>query len=273
MRDTFRLKNAPWYGVLLTVLFTLGIVFLPSDWLGRLFTDDPRAATLLGRSVLRLVGFGFLLFLMLNVGFKPFMFDKSLLAVLPLYLVAVNNLPIVTLLSGAVRVEYAALIPLLALECLAVALLEETAFRGLVFPFTLRAFAGKKHGALFAILVSSGLFGLIHLVNIRSGIGVTLLQIGYSALIGAVCALIVLYTRNLPAAVLFHAVYNFCGFLIPTLGAGDPWSVGEIVLTAVVAVLVAGYAFFLLYKTPTENARLLAGDPPEAPNGADDRAI
>lgn len=266
MRDTFRLRNAPWYGVLLTVLFTLGIVFLPSDWLGRLFTDDPRAATLIGRSILRLAGFGFLLFLMRNVGFQPFSFDKSLLAVLPLYLVAVNNLPIVTLISGAVRVEYAHLIPLLAFECLAVALLEETAFRGLVFPFALRAFADKKHCHILAILLSSCLFGLIHLVNIRSGIGVTLLQIGYSALIGAVCALIVLRTRNLPAAVLFHAVYNFCGFLIPTLGVGDPWSVGEIALTAVVAVLVAAYAFFLLFGIPAEAGRLLTG------NGADKTA-
>lgn len=56
MRDTFRLRNAPVYGTVLMLLFTLGIVFLPTEPIGRLFTADETAARLAGTAVVRLIG-------------------------------------------------------------------------------------------------------------------------------------------------------------------------------------------------------------------------
>lgn len=251
MRDTFRLRNAPLSGTVLTLLFTLGIVFLPTDWLGDLLSADPLVSRLAGRSILRLVGFGFLFWLMLDVGYRPFACNRRALLVLPLFLVAVNNLPVIALALGQATVDRTALIPLFALECLSVALFEETAFRGLIFPFMRTAFDGKRKRDLLAIIASSCLFGLIHLVNLASGIGPTLLQVGYSALIGALCALIVHVSGNLFLAVAFHAIYNFCGYLVPQLGSGTLWDIPTVVLTAAVALLVAVYAIVLFYKIST----------------------
>lgn len=248
MRDTFRLRNAPVYGTVLTLLFTLGIVFLPTEPIGRLFTADETAARLAGTAAVRLVGTAFLLYLMLNVGFKGWRLSKKLLFVLPLFAVAVNNLPVIALLSGAAKVERAALVPLLAFECLSVALFEEIAFRGLVLPFALFGFRGRKHRTLLAVVLSSCLFGLLHLVNLPSAGPAALLQVGYSALIGAACAVMTVYAGNLPAAVLFHAVYNFCGYLVPELGAGALWDVPTIVITAVIGVAAAIYAVLLLKR-------------------------
>ena len=285
MRDTFRLRNAPVYGTVLTLLFTLGIVFLPTEPIGRLFTADETAARLAGAAVVRLIGAVCLFFLLRDVGFKAWRLSKRLLLVLPLFAVAVNNLPILALASGAAVVNRAALVPLLAVECLSVALFEEIAFRGLILPFALCGFRGRKRRTFLAVVLSSCLFGLLHLVNLPSAGPAALLQVGYSALIGAACAVMTVYSGNLPAAVIFHAVYNFCGYLVPELGAGALWDAPTIVLTAVVGVAAVLYAVLLLKKSdpavvaymlggtdaPAEDNTISGGIPPE-PAPADDGA-
>lgn len=260
-RDTFRLNGAPITGVLVVTLFTLGVILLPTDWLGDLMTDDPVAAPLIGGLLLRLIGFAALLWLRLDLGFvpqKPHLVD--LLWVAPFLITAVNNLPILAIAFGNAAVNQPAwVVTVYALWCVSVALIEETAFRGLVFPFLLRKFDGKKGRALWGVLIGAAIFGGIHIVNLLSGAVLPVLaQIGYSFLIGCVCAVSVLRTRGLSFAVLFHAAYNFCGLLIPTVGEGALWDTPTIVLTAVLGVAMAGYVAFVLWKTPQENIEAVA---------------
>ncbi len=252
-RDSFRLVDAPITGIAVVVLFTLGVIMLPPEWLGDLLTNDPTASPLLGGALLRLFGFGALLWLRFDLGLtlqKPRFFEWLLVA--PFLLIAVNNLPILALAQhNAAVTQPAWVVCVYALWCLAVALIEETAFRGLVLPLTQRALKNKKRRSLWTVLVSSALFGLIHLVNLFSGAVLPVLaQVGYSFLIGCVCAVATLRTRNLFPAVLFHAVYNFCGLLIPTVGEGALWDVPTVVVTAVLAVAAAVYVLWVLLKTP-----------------------
>ena len=137
-----------------------------------------------------------------------------------------------------------------AAECLAIGLFEEFAFRGVIFLM----FAEKRHatrkGLFWSLMLSSAVFGGVHLVNILmgAGIGPTILQIGYSFLIGAMCAVVLLKTRNIWLCVVLHAIYDFCGTLMPTLGGGTWWDTPTVIFTAVLAVATAVYLVWQFFK-------------------------
>lgn len=265
--DAFRLREAPITGILIVVLFTLGIILLPVDWLGKLMTADAVAVPLIGGLLLRCIGFAALYLLRLNLGFvpkKPRL--RDVLTVAPFLVTAIWNLPIIALATGAARVTGAPwVVVVYAFWCLSVALIEETAFRGLVFPLVLAAWKAGKYRNFWGVVVSSAVFGLIHLVNLLGGnVGAVFLQVGYSFLIGCICAVAVLRTGSIVPAVVFHAVYNFCGLLIPTVGTGALWDVPTVVSTAVLGVAMAAYVVFVLLKTPPEAADALFLPRPKA---------
>lgn len=169
--------------------------------------------------------------------------------------VAVNNFPIATLLvhrTASVSAGAGAILAL-GLACLATALLEELLFRGFLLPLCLARWGGRR-GGLAAVLLSSAAFGACHLLNLLGGAGAgeTLLQVGYSFLIGCLCAaLCCLYGRLLPA-VLLHAVYNFGGYLVPRLGSGPLYDTPTVVVTVLLALgsaAVTALAIWLNFST------------------------
>ncbi len=100
----------------------------------------------------------------------------------------------------------------LMLDCLSVSVLEEIVFRGLVFGTLLRAWQNKRHGAAYAILTSSVLFGLLHLINLFArpdALPEVLGQVGYTTLIGVLLAAAALRTDGLALCIVTHALYNF----------------------------------------------------------------
>jgi membrane protease YdiL (CAAX protease family) len=105
-----------------------------------------------------------------------------------------------------------------------------------------------------SIVISSVVFGLVHIVNLfaGAGIGAVVLQVGYSFLIGGMCSIILIKTGNIWYCVFLHAVYNFAGGIVPQCGGGVIWNTPEIILTAVVAVIVAAYVIMLLVKIRPE---------------------
>ena len=162
------------------------------------------------------------------------------------FAVAVNNLPWIALFTGEARLT--APLPayfLFALLCLSVAAVEELIFRGILLPVLCRRMAALRGGRLFAVLVSSALFGLSHLCNLFFGAdpGATLLQVGYSFLVGCAAAVLYLLARRIGLPILFHAVYNFGGLLISRLGEGKILNTPTVILTVAVgasaAVLIA----------------------------------
>ena len=179
---------------------------------------------------------------------KPFL--KSLLICLPAFLVAVNNFPFSAVISGGATVEPTAKIAILFIECLLVALFEETAFRGVI----LLGFAEKRRGSIkglfVSIILSSAVFGAVHLLNlIDSSPIAVLMQIGYSFLIGAMCSVVLFRTSNIWLCVAVHAIFNFSGAIVPTFGNGEIWDTFTVILTAVIAVAVTVYMVFAFLKT------------------------
>ena len=189
---------------------------------------------------------------------------KSLLVFLPCMAVAVNNFPFVTYLSGQAYIDKGpAAILLYAMLCLGVGFFEEMAFRGCFFPILLQRRGNSRLDVFIAIVLSSVIFGLVHVVNLFAGSGIVpvVMQVGYSFLIGGMCSVILVKTRCIWYCVLLHSVYNFCGGVVPNCGGGVIWNAPEIALTAVVAIFVAIYVVYLLLSIkPQEIDALLCNE-------------
>lgn len=256
MRALLFLRKDPLGAAFIIYLFAVGLTGLPCEQVGRLFTDDPRIATIAGMAVCRAVSAVVMLFFCIQLGLfdAPRPAVRSLRAALPALLVALNNAPVIALISGTAAVTaQASAVVLFAFECVAVAAFEEVAFRAILFPLMLQRFGTGARARFSAVLLSSALFGLTHLLNLFSGaaVGATALQVGYSFLIGCMLAVVYLHTGSLAGCILLHAVYNFGGMLVPTLGQGafaDIWNLPTVLITAVLAVFAIVFYLRLLLR-------------------------
>lgn len=186
----------------------------------------------------------------LKFGFSPIL--KGLLTVIPCWIIAINNFPIIPVALGQSRVTAnKETIFLFAISCLFVGVFEELAYRGCVFMLVLKGMRKTKKDIFKAIIISSALFGCVHLVNLFVGAGPTgvILQVGYSFLIGAMCSFVLIKTGSVWHCALIHAVYNFCGGIVSTYGVGEIWTVPEVILTVIVSIAVIVYVVASLCKT------------------------
>ncbi len=218
-----------------------------------------------------------LLFLAVMVYFLyTYRFQKSLnfkvkkfYAVLPCYLVVVNNFPVIALATGQAQVSASAgVILLYLLQTLFITAFEEVAFRGIIFPLCYLKLRQKKRAVFWAAALSSALFGAVHLVNLLggAGIGATLLQVGYSFLIGAMCAVSMLLTESLFVPISLHFIFNAGGLLVEELGSGGILNMPTVVLTAVIGVAVGTYLFYVAFNMKNERMESLiaCGEEPPA---------
>lgn len=106
----------------------------------------------------------------------------------------------------------------------------------------------------------------MHLVNLLggAGIGSVALQIGYSFLIGAMCAVALLITESLFVPISLHFIFNAGGLLVEELGAGDIVNLPTVILTLVIGVLVGTYILYAALKIGHEKFdKLTACERPE----------
>lgn len=230
----------------------------------KIFTDlDETHRTLIDTTIIRILGGFIFIILTLDIGYKimnPFHINKNgLVLSIPAFVVAVNNMPIIPMITGESVLGASAFdIILLGAECFSIGLFEEFAFRGVVFLGVLEKRRQNTKSLFISILISSAIFGAIHLVNLfTSSPGAVFLQIGYSFLIGAMCSIVLIRTSNIWLCVLIHGIYDFCGSLIPTFGRGDVWTAEEIILTSIVGVAATIYFIILFCKTDVKMANKL----------------
>ena len=216
---------------------------------------DETTSQLVYMTLTRLLGGAIFVTLTLYLGYKVMnpvrIKAKELAFTVPAFAVVINNLPIIPLISGEAEINASDLqIFLLAAECLAIGLFEETAFRGVVLLGIMEKRRNGTKDLFVSIVLSSAVFGIIHLVNLfTSSPGAVFLQIGYSFLIGAMCAVVLIRTANIWLCVVLHAVYDFCGSLVPTFGDVVIWTAPEVLLTVVISLAAAVYFIIALIKT------------------------
>ena len=271
MSTSYTKKERAVLGVMLVLVlfFLLFLHFFPKHSEG----IDETAAELFEMAVSRLLGGGIFLCLMIFLELPLLKFRRrsftGLLVSLPALLIAVNNFPILGLLNGTVRVtaETSRILLLLA-AVVGIGLFEEIAFRGVVFPILLGRILKKLRekerenariptetkAVFLAIVFTSLLFGLIHVMNLFVGgsVGAVILQVGYSFLIGGMCAIVLIKTRCVFIPVLIHAVYDFGGLMFRYLCEGRLWDTPTVILTAVLGVLAGIYFLVLLFRVKPE---------------------
>ena len=214
----------------------------------KIFTSEVYGETLYSITTRFLGGFACMVFIYLYSSKKMLSPKTSLRAFaifLPCMAVAINNFPFITYFSGQAYIDAEPKrILLYAAVCLGVGLFEEMAFRGCIFTVILQRRKRRWVDVFWSIAISSAVFGI--------------LQVGYSFLIGGMCSVILIKTSNIWYCVILHAVYNFAGGVVPECGGGAIWTMPTVILTAVVAVIVAVYVVYQLIRiTPDEIERFL----------------
>ena len=180
------MRREPASSAAIIYLLVAGLALLPTRWLGELFYPArENYAYMLGLGAVRLILFFLLALLARQMGIRGVWLPakgerrSALLYSLPAVLIAVNNFPLVALIRGTAGVADAFGVLLFAVECIGVGLFEEAAFRAIIFPFVLGKTGTGRRGRVIAVLVSSAMFGALHLVNLLSGFNAgVFLQIG-----------------------------------------------------------------------------------------------
>lgn len=177
---------------------------------------------------------------------------RGVLLCVPAFLVALDNFPFLPLFNGDLAFNGAigGLFPYV-LYCLSIGIMEETIFRGTIFPLFLYKFQHNKKGAFWAIAASSAIFGAMHLLNLLGGFSpMVFLQVGYSFLIGCMCATALLFSGNITVPIIIHALFDVGGFLTDSgFCSGTLWTTGNVILTAVLSVIFAAVIVFAFFKT------------------------
>ena len=249
-----------WFSLVIAVP-SIALVILETS--GIQYSPDPTLNTLYRVIATRFVGC--LVFIPLAIYMKYNVFGlvkenraKVLLCTLVPLAVVVNNFPIIGVISGNAYVTAPDwYIAIFALEALMIGLFEEFAFRGVLLPFVLENRATSRKSIFWATVISSAAFGGIHIFNLFAGAGIggVLLQVCYSFLIGGMCAIVLLYTGCIWICVLLHAIYDFCGYLIPTLGEGIIWDPATVAITTVLGVFALVFMLIWLSRITPEKVQ------------------
>ena len=173
---------------------------------------------------------------------------KQLLALLPCLAVAFANFPFSALIKGTATLQNFQYVWLFLIQCVLIGVVEELFFRGIVQDIVWQKTA--KMSALWQTVICAAVFSLWHLVNLLfgQGFGTTMLQVGYTFLIGAMLTVLRLATNNIWLCVAVHALFDFGGNIVNTLGSGNVWDVPFWIATVVCGVICGIWAIVFLVK-------------------------
>lgn len=204
-----KMKNSP---ILLSILFTLLALVFP--FLAGVIIAVKNISSLSSITLIQFIAFtvGVLVILLImkkskfsfrDLGFRKFKAEA--------WMVVIVISELTAFFSGITdRAGFSAqYVLILFLFVIAVGLFEEFIFRGLILKYL------SAKGLKTAIIGSSILFGVGHLVNLASGADLlmTILQITFAFLFGLVCAEIVAKTKSIMFPIIWHASHDFIAFL------------------------------------------------------------
>lgn len=255
----------PVFHLLIVVCLGMGLASLPVSRIFESFIADKAVVIMASTITTRVILSALALFFIFRYGFYKSLSPKLTIighiAVIPALLVAINNFPVYGVLKGTILLTppSESYYVIYAFYCLSIGLFEEITFRGLVFPLCVYIFRKSKYDVFWATFTSSAVFGLVHLLNLFGGasVGETILQVGYSFLVGAMCALSVALTKSIYSAILIHAVYDVGGLLCSkdlnmvsgvNGGAVNQWDSVTVTVTAVLGVITAIYMIIVCFK-------------------------
>ena len=239
--------------MLIIFLIIIMVLFVFIDFQ---FSNNIKANLMISNSIYRLLGGLILMMICIGFGQRELLrfrnVWKSLLIMIPAFIVSINNFPIIAFFDGRANLtEPMSQVFLYFIECLSVGFFEEILFRGILLILLLKKFKDHQHGVLLAIVISSIVFGFSHIINMFYGLSVfdTMLQVMYSFLVGMLWAIMFLKTGNLWLTMLLHATFNFFGQVMFYLGnVNQRYDIYTIILTIFFGLIAALYSIILLKK-------------------------
>ncbi|MBO4750470.1 MAG: CPBP family intramembrane metalloprotease [Lachnospiraceae bacterium] len=204
-KDRVVLKTVIACLVVLFVFFVQGAVVVVGQLEG-LSSILSRGGILWGAAILTL-----LFFLVKDKGIAGLGFRKmnpgsakKFLYFLPILVVALSHLIFGIDRSDGIKIVLANLF-----FTLAIGMIEELYFRGIICGLLLRKGVAK------AVIISAVLFGLAHLMNVMGGAHLveTILQILFAFTYGLVFAVIFYVGGSIVPCLLLHALHDFCSFI------------------------------------------------------------
>ena len=251
-------EKTPLKYLLAVALLAAAVLCIPTDKICALLSIEyGKDANFISNVITRVIGSAVMVLLIMRFGFndifKKFNVKGLLFAILPL-LVCINNLPFSAIIrQTAVITENGTTVALFLLWSLAVAVFEELCFRGVIFPLALIKLKNKRAGTFWAVVLSSAVFGCMHLLNLLAGsnVGAVFLQVGYSFLIGSMCAIVMLYVKNITVPIILHFVYNVCGLLMDNVGElnfFEHWDTITVIITVILAVITIVFMVYAIVK-------------------------
>lgn len=255
-------------------LLLLGVVLFAALWIwkptySRDVLKNQLISDLCQRALGAVIFFGASAFLGYRMLCRPT--RRWWLAFLPALLVVLNNFPIIGLAIGEVTLVRSDLLPVYLIDCLMIGAFEEIAFRGTIFLALLEKRRGSPRQIFWVAAISSAIFGLLHLTNLidRAGIGPTVLQVGYSFLIGGMCSIVFLKCRNILPCILLHTLFDVGGRMVGTVAQGRIWNLPTVILTAVLGVAVAVWMLCILWRARPEDTDVFFPKRPQPPTEAE----
>lgn len=240
-------------GILLLFLLTVfNIPFLANISDSKLIQDI----------IIRAIGASLFIYMIYTKGLKSYISfgkidSKLLLITIPAFLIAINNFPFSAYISGRAEITGSiSSIIIFALFIISVGVFEEIVFRGVVLNLFIQKSQKTKTGVFLAIVYSSLVFSLLHLLNVFAGSGFLpiLLQIGYTFLIGMMFAVVYLKTKNIWTTIVIHTIYNIGGLMFSTIGTiYDQWDTVTIVTTSLLALFTIRFYFLEFSKMDIAN--------------------
>ena len=159
-----------------------------------------------------------------NKWFSP-EFDGVFKAHVPIKEILIVSATMVILVIGCIIINmvYSGLVfrPSLTFVCLALmaGVNEETIFRAMLIPIGMKYLKGSNR-ALTSVIISSIIFGPLHMINILAGANpvMTIIQAFMATCGGLVLAGIYLRTGSIIPSMIAHAIYDFTNFVTdPTI--------------------------------------------------------
>ena len=131
-----------------------------------------------------------------------------------------------------------------------------------------RKWGSTKSGIYRAVILSSLLFGLMHIINFmagRSTLMTVAVQMSYSVFFGAFFAACMMRNRSIWLAIITHAVFDLFGGLQEiavngTFGQIRQTTMADAHSTLIVTLPLFLYSLFLIRKVPTAAAALRSVD-------------
>ncbi len=158
---------------------------------------------------------------------------------IPLILVEVLPIALVGFSTGITILQYI----ILLIFTIVVGFNEEIYFRGLAFKFM------SVKGSKKAVLWTSFIFGILHLINALNGKDglYLILQMFFAFLVGFVLAEVVHITKSLWAVIIWHAAHDYISGI-----TGDALDKTALIILAIQVCILLIYAIFMHFKYMVE---------------------